>query len=262
MTEMTVIQQDSPAFTSANTSVLAAMDRKKYSTEEPTTNSFYSKYNSTIFPILRIEILNAFSFSKRNSGLDDLLTRSSKPAASSRDSDWDMLSDFIPASKSSAASSLGSGPSSNQGGASYGSSSNSRTPSGYGSGSSRDSAPVSNSGEAQKKFGNAKAISSDQFFQDSGAADVTMKHISTRCGSSSDVIFLSFFTFAMTTQYERRSNLSRFEGQSSISSSDYFGTGNSRGNSSRNSGGASLNIQVQNIESIAPTFLDSIFFSF
>jgi len=28
--------------------------------------------------------------------------------------------------------------------------------------------------DAQKKFGNAKAISSDQFFQDSGSADVSL----------------------------------------------------------------------------------------
>ncbi|XP_077255855.1 ADP-ribosylation factor GTPase activating protein 3 isoform X1 [Temnothorax americanus] len=51
-------------------------------------------------------------------------------------------------------------------------------------------------GEAQKKFGSAKAISSDQYFQD----------------SSSD------------NAWERKNNLRRFEGSSSISSADYFGT--------------------------------------
>ncbi|KYN02048.1 ADP-ribosylation factor GTPase-activating protein 2 [Cyphomyrmex costatus] len=50
-------------------------------------------------------------------------------------------------------------------------------------------------GEAQKKFGSAKAISSEQYFQD----------------STSD------------NAWERKNNLRRFEGSSSISSADYFG---------------------------------------
>ncbi|XP_068987312.1 ADP-ribosylation factor GTPase-activating protein 2 isoform X1 [Bombus flavifrons] len=54
-------------------------------------------------------------------------------------------------------------------------------------------------GEAQKKFGSAKAISSDQYFQDSKDDD----------------------------SWERKNNLRRFEGSSSISSADYFGTGSS-----------------------------------
>lgn len=56
-------------------------------------------------------------------------------------------------------------------------------------------------------------------------------------------ITISFFI-----QYERRTNLSRFEGSSSISSSDYFGTGSSGGSGPRSSrpgsSGASYNIQV------------------
>lgn len=52
---------------------------------------------------------------------------------------------------------------------------------------------TSTSDEAQKKFGSAKAISSDQFFND-GKSD-----------------------------YEVQANLSRFQGSSSISSSDFFG---------------------------------------
>lgn len=51
-------------------------------------------------------------------------------------------------------------------------------------------------GEAQKKFGSAKAISSEQYFQDSTSDNV----------------------------WERKNNLRRFEGSSSISSADYFGT--------------------------------------
>lgn len=54
----------------------------------------------------------------------------------------------------------------------------------------------SSSETAQKKFGNAKAISSDQFFND-GATD-----------------------------YETKANLNRFQGSSSISSADFFGNGN------------------------------------
>ncbi|XP_076644933.1 ADP-ribosylation factor GTPase activating protein 3 isoform X1 [Halictus rubicundus] len=61
---------------------------------------------------------------------------------------------------------------------------------------SKTSTPES---EAQKKFGSAKAISSDQYFQDSKDDD----------------------------SWERKSNLRRFEGSSSISSTDYFGTGSS-----------------------------------
>ncbi len=41
---MTVIQQDSSAFSSTNSSVLASMDRKKFSAAEESPNSFYSKY--------------------------------------------------------------------------------------------------------------------------------------------------------------------------------------------------------------------------
>jgi len=70
-------------------------------------------------------------------------------------------------------------------------------------GRSRKSFDVSGSDEAQKKFGGAKAISSDQFF-----------------GGQSDL--------------ETRQNLSRFEGSSSISSDDYFGTGSSNRSSSSN----------------------------
>ncbi|XP_054724496.1 ADP-ribosylation factor GTPase-activating protein 2-like isoform X2 [Uloborus diversus] len=76
------------------------------------------------------------------------------------------------------------------------------------SGRARKSASTSNLGttdEAQKKFGNAKGISSDQFF-----------------GSSKD------------SEYERKANLTRFEGSSSISSEDYFG-GDSRRNTSASS---------------------------
>lgn len=70
--------------------------------------------------------------------------------------------------------------------------------------SSHSSDTTSPSGDAaQKKFGSAKAISSDQFFN-SGSDD-----------------------------YERKANLNRFQGSSSISSADYFG--DSKGTGSNNS---------------------------
>ncbi|CAL7944993.1 unnamed protein product [Xylocopa violacea] len=68
---------------------------------------------------------------------------------------------------------------------------------------SKSDSKTTTEGEAQKKFGSAKAISSDQYFQDSKDDD----------------------------SWERRSNLRRFEGSSSISSADYFGTGSSNATS-------------------------------
>lgn len=114
---------------------------------------------------------NVNHFFSRNSGLDDLLSKSSKPS-SRADSDWDMLTDFTPAaSKSSSSADYGASSSSYQG---YGSSSSSSrtSSSAYGSRDTPATSSASNNGEALKKFGNAKAISSDQFFQDSGSADV------------------------------------------------------------------------------------------
>lgn len=55
-------------------------------------------------------------------------------------------------------------------------------------------------GAAQKKFGSAKAISSDQYFNNE------------------------------TSAFERSVNLNRFQGSNSISSSDYFGDGQSNSN--------------------------------
>ncbi|XP_046394311.1 ADP-ribosylation factor GTPase-activating protein 2 isoform X2 [Ischnura elegans] len=64
--------------------------------------------------------------------------------------------------------------------------------------------------EAQKKFGSAKAISSDQFFRDSSDSN-----------------------------WERQANLSRFEGSSSISSAEYFGDSRGGGVGAGGSGGFS-----------------------
>lgn len=75
---------------------------------------------------------------------------------------------------------------------------------GGGGGGGGSSGPVGNSDEAQRKFGNAKAISSDMF--SGGQAD------------------------------DSRANLSRFQGATAIGSADYFGGGNG-GSSSRPAGG-------------------------
>ena len=90
----------------------------------------------------------------RSSGLDDLLG----PREKGRDSEWDMLSEVSAAPKSSSSS--------------YGSAS-ARTSAATSQGSSLSSGGAGN-GEALKKFGNAKAISSDQFFQDANGADVLL----------------------------------------------------------------------------------------
>ncbi|XP_058806888.1 ADP-ribosylation factor GTPase-activating protein 2 isoform X2 [Phymastichus coffea] len=65
--------------------------------------------------------------------------------------------------------------------------------------SSSSSKKIPDQGEAQKKFGGAKAISSDQYFRD--------------CANDNS--------------WEQKNNLRRFEGSTSISSADYFGTGQS-----------------------------------
>uniref|UniRef100_A0A182Y170 Uncharacterized protein n=1 Tax=Anopheles stephensi TaxID=30069 RepID=A0A182Y170_ANOST len=67
--------------------------------------------------------------------------------------------------------------------------------------------PVDNSDVAQKKFGSAKGISSDQFFGDEQSS------------------------------YERSANLSKFQGSTSISSADYFGHGSSSSMGSSGGGG-------------------------
>ncbi|ODN06516.1 ADP-ribosylation factor GTPase-activating protein 2 [Orchesella cincta] len=83
--------------------------------------------------------------------------------------------------------------------------------------------------EAQKKFGNAKAISSDQMFGDSRDND-----------------------------YERRSNLSRFEGKSSISSSEYFGTGDPRGAGATDSGTTLQALQSVDLDDVKESFRQGV----
>jgi hypothetical protein len=52
-------------------------------------------------------------------------------------------------------------------------------------------------------------------------------------------------TFIIILQWERKANLSRFEGSSSISSAEYFGTG-----SSHNSGGGSSHLTATDLEDV------------
>ncbi|XP_011298179.1 ADP-ribosylation factor GTPase-activating protein 2 isoform X2 [Fopius arisanus] len=77
-------------------------------------------------------------------------------------------------------------------------------------------------GEAQRKFGGAKAISSDQYFRDSNNDD----------------------------SFERKSNLRRFEGQSSISSADYFGTGTTSPSSSLSMSNITARTQSVDLEDV------------
>jgi len=60
------------------------------------------------------------------------------------------------------------------------------------------------------------------------------------------------------SQYERRTNLQRFEGSSSISSADYFGDGSSRSRSNANAA-PSYNIQVKDLHFFLWKRIDYLF---
>jgi len=79
--------------------------------------------------------------------------------------------------------------------------------------------------DAQKKFGNAKSISSDMYFGNSTS------------GSDWET---------------KSSTANRFEGKSSISSADYFGTGTAAGSNAaaRGSAYSNMNIQAPDLEDI------------
>ncbi|XP_035792840.1 ADP-ribosylation factor GTPase-activating protein 2-like isoform X2 [Anopheles albimanus] len=99
-------------------------------------------------------------------------------------------------------SSISDQPTYNRGNNSNNNSSNSS----FGNSNNRGRKPVPETAEsvsetAQKKFGSAKGISSDQFFGNE------------------------------QSEYERSANLSKFQGSTSISSADYFGNGSSSGGS-------------------------------
>lgn len=73
---------------------------------------------------------------------------------------------------------------------------------------------------AQKKFGTAKGISSDQFFGDESSS------------------------------FERSANLAKFQGSNSISSADYFGHGNSAGGNTGRSRGPNLQYNGPDLEDV------------
>ena len=92
--------------------------------------------------------------------MDDLLGRNNKSRIARRDSaEWDLLDEISPLPKTSVIS-----PSTTN----YGQKTSSASMS--------SSSSAADNGQAQKKFGNAKAISSEQFFQDSAALDVTINN--------------------------------------------------------------------------------------
>jgi len=146
----------------------------------------------------RITEESPYSFNSKNSGLDDLLTRNK-----SRDSEWDMLSEVTSTTKPKTSSSA------------YGSATSRSSSSTYVA-----SASTSDNADAQKKFGNAKAISSEQFFLDAGAADDA-----------------------------KRANLSYFEGATGFSSADYFMAG-SGGSGKSHPQPSAYNIQTPDLDDV------------
>jgi len=126
----------------------------------------------------RISEESSYSFNSKSSGLDDLLARNKN-----RDTEWDMLSEVTTTTTKPKTTT----------GSTYGSAAP-RSNSSYGL-----SASESNNGDALKKFGNAKAISSEQFFTDNSVDD------------------------------PKRANLSYFEGATGFSSADYFMAGTGMG---------------------------------
>jgi len=131
---------------------------------------------------------------------DDFFSKSHSTATSSKTSAWDKPGDTLSSSswdkvESSKTSSSWDAPAKD---------------STWDRNSSRPTTLGSSTGDdAQKKFGSAKSISSNQMFGDA-------------------------------TDHERRSNLARFEGSSAISSADYFGETTHRTSSSSTGYGAGL----------------------
>uniref|UniRef100_A0A182QP52 Arf-GAP domain-containing protein n=1 Tax=Anopheles farauti TaxID=69004 RepID=A0A182QP52_9DIPT len=96
------------------------------------------------------------------------------------------------------------------------SNSNNNTSSNRKTGSNQQQQQSADFGDAaQKKFGSAKGISSDQFFGDEQSS------------------------------YDRSANLSKFQGSTSISSADYFGHGSSSGSGAGRSGGGNRGPALQ-----------------
>uniref|UniRef100_A0A182N9K2 Arf-GAP domain-containing protein n=1 Tax=Anopheles dirus TaxID=7168 RepID=A0A182N9K2_9DIPT len=112
-------------------------------------------------------------------------------------------------------SSISDQPTYNRGGGNSSSSNSNNSSSNRRAGSNQQQQSADIGDVAQKKFGSAKGISSDQFFGDE------------------------------QSNYDRSANLSKFQGSTSISSADYFGHGSGMGTGGGRSGGGSRGPALQ-----------------
>ncbi|CAF1295295.1 unnamed protein product [Adineta ricciae] len=199
MTDMQTIQQE--GVTSTRNVSLAAKNRDFFDDFTSSSSSGFSSRSNYDVPLSK----DYDSYDEESRKLDDDLF---KPKSSSKNTDtfsseWEVIDRKTP-TKDFGASGNSSSYSSNYGSSSANSggySSSSKTTTSYSSGN--------NDGDATKRFSNAKAISSDQFFNKDSDSD-------------------------------RNNTVSRFQGSTSISSEDYFGDPNKKSQDRSNYQGPDL----------------------